>query len=123
MNRTLQIFSTDESKEYYSEEGCHIIEILNDSSSPTISLARARVEVGQKTRLHALSDTTEIYYLLQGQGKAIIGGQSRDLRIGDCVRIEPDEDQSIQNMGDEDLIFLCICHPRYKEANYHDTES
>jgi len=122
MSSTPQFFSTDISKEYYSDEGCHILEILNDGSTPMLSLARARVEVGKRTRLHTLSKTIELYYLLQGQGKVLVGDQYRHVSVGDCVKIDPDVDQSIQNTGAEDLVFLCICHPRFEDRHYRDTE-
>ncbi len=122
MNQPLRVYPTSASQEYFSDEGCHILEILNDPSTPAISLARARVEVGGKTRLHALSDTIELYYILQGHGLVYIGGDSREISTGDCVKIEKGVDQRIDNIGDEDLVFLCICHPRFQESNYRDTE-
>ncbi len=117
-----EVFPTRESQEYYSEEGCHILEILNDDSSPHISLARARVEKGKQTRLHALTDTVEIYYVTRGQGRVTIGAQTADIGIGDCVKIERGVDQNIVNTGSEDLVFLCICHPRFQEENYRNTD-
>jgi len=122
MKNVVKVFQTDLSKEFYTEEGCHIVEILNDPSSPHISLARARVEVGKKPRLHALTSTTEVYHIIQGQGRVYIDGQEREVMPGDTVVIQPDIDQSIINTGQDDLIFLCLCHPRFDSSNYTDTE-
>jgi len=44
------------------------------------------------------------------------------LAKGDCIIIKPDEPQSILNIGDVDLIFLCICQPRFEVRNYKALE-
>jgi mannose-6-phosphate isomerase-like protein (cupin superfamily) len=37
---------------------------------------------------------------------------------GDVVRIPPDVTQRITNIGDEDLVFFCICTPRFDQNAY-----
>jgi mannose-6-phosphate isomerase-like protein (cupin superfamily) len=41
---------------------------------------------------------------------------------GDVVIIPPGTRQRIANVGDEDLIFLAICTPRFLATNYIDLE-
>jgi hypothetical protein len=53
-----------ESREYYFDEGCHILEMSNSPDDPEVSIARARVEPGVTTRLHRLTKTTERYIFL-----------------------------------------------------------
>lgn len=118
----MKVYKTDKREEYLTDEGCHIIEILNDSQSESVSIAQARVEPGVRTRLHALSDTTEIYYILTGEGLATIGQESNRLVVGDCIVIQPDEPQCIENTGSVDLTFLCVCQPRFQFSNYKDVE-
>lgn len=43
--------------EYYLAEGCWINELLNTSENPVISLAKVRVEPGEKTVLDHLHKT------------------------------------------------------------------
>lgn len=122
MKKRQVIYPTRESKEYWSDEGCHILEIINNDDLKLLSIARARVGPGMRTRLHALDGTTEVYYILSGQGEANIDGHRYLVRTGDCVYIQPSQDQCITNTGDEELIFLCVCHPRFEQRNYQDTE-
>jgi len=118
----MEVYHTDQRQEYLTDEGCHIVEVLNQSTYPKLSIAQARVEPGIVTQLHALSGTEEIYYILRGQGEANISGQIVLLAKGDCIIIKPDEPQSILNIGDVDLIFLCICQPRFEVRNYKALE-
>jgi len=109
----------DESAEYLSEERCHILELSNGEEDPAVSIARARVEPGVSTRPHSLNGTDERYLILAGQGLATIGAEPpRLLRPGDVVLIPPGTSQQIENTGSEDLVFLCICSPRFRWQNY-----
>lgn len=103
--------------EYYFEERCFIAELLNSEVSPSLSLARARVEPGVTTVLHALRGT-EVYYLLAGRGEVEVGGERATVGPGDVVHIPPDTPQRITNTGREDLIFLAICSPRFLTEDY-----
>jgi mannose-6-phosphate isomerase-like protein (cupin superfamily) len=116
------LFHTEESREYHIEEDCHIIEIMNYADHPELSIARARVLPSVKTRAHSLIDTTEYYQILSGQGTAFIGDDVFSVKKGDLIKIEPETPQSIQNTGETDLIFLCICQPRFLPSNYKNLE-
>jgi mannose-6-phosphate isomerase-like protein (cupin superfamily) len=117
------IFRPSESKEYLSSEGCHILEVLNTDTFPTFSIARARVTPGDHTQLHALDGVDEAYYILSGKGqleiqKEIIG----TVTVGDVVLIPRGQAQRIKNSGSEDLIFLCVCAPRFRAEIYENLE-
>lgn len=109
--------------EQMTPERCHIIEIMNDQDNKDISIARARVEPGVQTQLHALNDTDELYYILHGTGRIFLGTHQAEVSEGDCIRIRPGQSQSIVNEGKEDLIFLCICRPAFSSANYKNLET
>ena len=109
----------NESKEYFTEEQCYILELLNIPELPTQSIARARVKPGVTTAWHKLKGTSEIYYILKGKGKVEIGTDSpREIKQNELVYIPPLTRQRIQNTGEIDLIFLCICVPTFKQSNY-----
>ncbi len=115
--------AVDESAEYYTDERCHILELLNTPGSPTASIARARVEPGVTTKRHAVADTIERYVILAGQGVAYIEGEAEQrVAEGDVVVIPAGAPQSISNTGDHDLVFLCICTPRFQWDNYASLE-
>ncbi|MBN8666152.1 MAG: cupin domain-containing protein [Chitinophagales bacterium] len=113
------IIKADSKSEYYFEERCYITELLNNSSEPDLSVARARVEPGVTTALHRVLGTAEKYYILSGTGAMEVDGQAAGtVNPGDMVLIPPGQTQRITNTGSADLIFLCFCTPRFEPKNY-----
>jgi mannose-6-phosphate isomerase-like protein (cupin superfamily) len=109
--------------EYFTYERCHILELLNSAESPEASIARARVEPEVTTKLHRVTGTIERYLILEGAGQTHIEGQDDvDVAAGDVVVIPAGIPQSISNTGDDDLVFLCVCTPRFEWANYESLE-
>ena len=108
--------------EYYFEEGCFINELSNSDADPAVSIAQARVKPGETTRWHKLENTTERYVILSGTGLAEVGQLSQTVKAGDTVIIAPGDKQRITNTGPDDLVFLAICSPRFREGNYIDLE-
>lgn len=117
------ILTTDETDEYFMEEGCHILELSNSAADEALSIARARVEPGVTTRLHRLADTAERYVILSGSGRVEVSDlPPAHVEAGNVVLIPPAVDQRITNTGDDDLVFLALCTPRFRQENYADTE-
>lgn len=117
------IIHTDTLPEWYTEERCHISEIRNSADNPAVSIARARVEPGVTTALHAVIDTIEQYFILSGTGEMEIDGTPvGEVKTGDLVVIPAGATQRIRNSGSTDLIFLCICTPRFETHNYQALE-
>ena len=118
-----RIFHTQVSTEYYTPERCYIIEVMNQPGID-FSIARARVEPGVSTALHGLRGTNEAYYILSGQGRVRVGDdQEREVGPTDIVLYSPDAPQSITNTGETDLIFLCVCVPRFTNVAYVNLET
>ncbi len=116
------VFRSAEEQEYFFEEGCYILERLNDPADPGASIARARVPQGGATRRHWLAGTTERYLVVAGHGEVHIGDAAPvTVSPGDAVLIPADTPQRITNTGSEDLVFLAICTPRFLPANYRST--
>ncbi len=112
-----------QSGEYFFEEGCYITEILNTPKDPKLSIARARVEVGITTRWHLLEGIDERYLILSGVGDVEVGDDPpRRVQAGDLVEIRDGCRQRITNAGDDDLVFLALCTPRFIRSAYRDLE-
>jgi mannose-6-phosphate isomerase-like protein (cupin superfamily) len=47
---------------------------------------------------------------------------AQDVSPGDVVLIPPGCPQRITNSGDEDLVFLAVCTPRFLPDNYEDLD-
>jgi len=106
---------------FATRERCTIRELLNDPADPASSLAEATVAPGAVTERHAL-DVDERYVILRGTGRLELDGEGRDLRPGDAALIPAGCAQRIANTGAEDLVFLCLCTPRFTPAGYTPLE-
>ena len=109
--------------EFDTPERCSIIELSNTSDDPDVSIARARVSPGVTTQWHRVAGITERYVILDGAGRVEVGAlPPHDVSVGDVVLIPPSCRQRITNIGIEDLIFLAICTPRFKQEAYEDID-
>jgi mannose-6-phosphate isomerase-like protein (cupin superfamily) len=109
--------------EFHTAEGCYIVELLNSDADPGCSIARARVEPGVTTALHYLQGTIERYVILQGEGRVEIADEPPTaVKPLDVVIVPAGATQKIMNTGKADLLFLCVCTPRFKSVNYVQTE-
>jgi mannose-6-phosphate isomerase-like protein (cupin superfamily) len=97
-------------------ERCYIAE---NYSNPEVSIAYATVRPGITTMPHHLLGVQEIYIITQGQGKVTVGDlEPKDVNAGDVVVIPPGNSQKRANTGKTDLVFYCICTPRFTEKCY-----
>ena len=96
----------------------------NSAADEALSIARARVEPGVTTAFHRVKDTVERYVILSGAGRVELEGNPPErVGVGDVVLIPPGVEQRITNTGDSDLIFLALCTPRFRSANYEHSEA
>lgn len=120
-----EIIKHNPSSEFYLDsERCHITELYNLPQDETLSIAKARVEIGVSTALHSLRNVEEKYIVLSGQGIVEVGElPPTEVTFGDVVCIPAGTKQRITNTGNSDLVFLCLCMPRFKEESYVDLEN
>lgn len=109
-------------REFATSERCFITELLNHPTRPDVSLARARVTPGVVTELHAL-DVEETYVIEMGGGMMEVGGDRFRVGPGDSVLIPQGVSQRIENDGVTDLVFLCLCQPRFRSEGYVSLEA
>lgn len=119
----MRFFAGSKATEFWFREGCHITEWANEADAADLSIARARVDPGATTRWHSLVDVTERYVILEGSGRAEIGDQRIDVVAGDVIVIEPGEPQRIANTGDQDLVFVVVCTPRFRPEVYRELDA
>jgi mannose-6-phosphate isomerase-like protein (cupin superfamily) len=108
--------------EFHTGENCHITELRNSDADTDCSIARARVAPGVTTRLHCLERTAERYVIISGSGQVTVGTAATPVQAFDVVHIPAGVSQQISNTGSEDLVFLCVCTPRFRQENYRDLE-
>ena len=104
-------------REIVALDGTSLRELLNPNTTPGLpirfSLAEARVKPGVETLAHQLR-STEVYYLLEGEGEMRIGEERRAVRAGQAIVIPPGSVQSIKNTGPGELVFLCLVDPAWR---------
>jgi len=117
------IIKRNTATEFYTPEKCYITEISNIPDDPDVSIAQARVEPGVTTCWHRLKGIVERYYILKGKGLMEVGDlPPQEVEVGDVVMVPAMCRQRIKNIGQDDLVFLAICSPRFIEAAYEDLE-
>ncbi len=80
------------------------------------SLAHAILKPGQTSKAHKLK-TSEVYYILEGEGLMHINDEIERVHDGFTIYIPPDSTQFFQNTGKRDLIFLCIVDPAWRKED------
>ncbi len=108
---------------FATPERCTIEELWNDPACPDASLARATVAPGVTTQLHALRGVVEVYVIQTGHGMMEVAGTTARVGPGDRVAIPADAPQRITNTGTGNLVFLCLCTPRFRPDSYVDLET
>jgi len=117
------LWKQDISNEFSTPERCHIIETYNSASDESLSVARARVQRGVTTAWHEVEGTVERYIIAEGRGRVEVGDfPASDVGPGDVVIIPAGVRQRITNIGDRDLVFYCVCTPRFRHQNYRALE-
>ena len=106
----------EDCQEFTAGDGSILRELLHPGKTDLpirYSLAHAKVTPAQTTRPHKLK-TSEVYYILQGQGLMHIDEETLEVGPHCAVYIPPDSTQYIENTGDSDLEFLCIVEPAWQ---------
>ena len=113
----MRIRRLSECEEIVAGDFTRLREILHPdrgySFSGRYSLAHARIPVGGKSVPHRLA-TDEVYYILQGSGRMHIDEEAESVSTGDTIEIPPHSLQWIENVGRDDLVFLCIVDPAWR---------
>jgi mannose-6-phosphate isomerase-like protein (cupin superfamily) len=103
-------------KEIIARDGTRLKELLSplqDKVDIGYSLALAKVLMGETSLDHQLK-SSEVYYILQGEGKMYLNDKVEKVSSGQLIYIPPHAQQKIKNTGSRDLIFLCIVDPPWR---------
>jgi mannose-6-phosphate isomerase-like protein (cupin superfamily) len=116
-----KIVKSNSLKEFLTAERCFITE---NYSSNAVSVARARVQPEVTTVTHHLDGVNEIYVVISGRGKVKVGNLvPTEVGKGDVIVISAGTSQKITNIGKTDLVFYCICTPKFTASCYCEEES
>lgn len=78
------------------------------------SLAHATLPPKKVSLPHRFKTASEVYFILKGEGMMHIDDEAEKVGPGDTIYIPPRAIQSIENIGEIDLEFLCIVYPEWE---------
>jgi mannose-6-phosphate isomerase-like protein (cupin superfamily) len=81
------------------------------------SIAHAILKAGELSLVHRLKTSVEIYYILEGKGIMHIDDEKETVNPGQVIYIPANSKQYIENIGNNELKFLCIVYPMWKEKD------
>lgn len=73
--------------------------------------------------VHAHKQNEEIYFILEGKGKAVIDGENIELNAGDWIRISPAAKRQFFATDDTALVYVCIQVKANSLENYTATDA
>lgn len=111
----------DEVPAYVTKDGSSIRELMHPAihGNARQSLAEASVPPGGATLLHRHHESEELYFIVAGTGRMILGEEAFAIAAGDTILIPPGTPHCLRNNGGETLRLLCACAPAYR---HEDTE-
>ena len=80
------------------------------------SLAHATLKSGETSTPHRLK-TSEVYYILEGEGIMHIDNEIKKVFSGQVIYIPPNTKQYIESVGKLPLKFLCIVDPAWEKED------
>jgi len=89
----------------------------NDQLPFNYSLAQASLAVGAASYPHILKKQSELYVFLRGNAEVFIGEESCKAGAGDIVWVPVGVKQYVRNLGEEELVFLCIVDPPWQKED------
>ncbi len=81
------------------------------------SIAYAILKRGESSLSHKLKTSVEVYYIIEGRGIMHIDHECEDVHPGQLIYIPDNSKQFIENTGREELKFLCVVFPMWKEED------
>ena len=61
--------------------------------------------------------TSEVYYILEGKGIMHVDEEQKQVIKDESVFVPPNSRQYLENVGETDLVTLCIVDPAWKQED------
>ena len=110
--------NVEDVKPFIAQDGAIVRELFHPDKSQikNFSLAHGSLEPGQTAKPHKHIEAEEIYYIISGIGKVLIGNEFIGIKTGDAVYVPPGYMHSLENLSSkEKLVVLAIESPAYTD--------
>lgn len=108
------VFSTADTTRYRFPTHTNLL-VMDRADATTSESFISVMEPGEAPPLHKHDDTEQVFYVLSGRGRVVIGEGEEDMGEigpGDLVRIPPGTWHRVPCVGDEALRYLVVdCFP------------
>ena len=101
-------------KAFDNTDLCELLHPGRDELDLPYSVAHAGLPLGATSLPHRLKTSSEVYFILEGEGEMSIDSEKAKVITGQAILIPPGSWQHIRNTGNVDLKFLCIVHPVWR---------
>lgn len=88
-------------------------------SSEHHTVAIVKLPINAESDEHFHKEREEFYFIVEGQGLAIIDDDSYTIREGSLVHTKPNEKHRFKNTGDSELVYLVMTAPRWIPEDSH----
>jgi len=88
-----------------------VTDILNTKDFPKLSIAKVR-KIGDDIKLGFDTESDVVYYVLEGEGIAVVNGKKYKLKKGDCVFYQ----KGTKYKHLKGLTLLAIASPRFDRS-------
>ena len=105
------------SKEIIAGDNTLLKELFNplkDDLKLGYSFAVGRVQMLGSTYLHRLK-SSEVYFILKGTAEFTINDDTAVVGASQAIYVPPGASQQVKNVGNDELLFICIVDPAWKE--------
>jgi mannose-6-phosphate isomerase-like protein (cupin superfamily) len=93
---------------------CELLHPGREELDLPFSIAHAIMQPGAASLPHRLKTSSEVYFILEGEGEMHIDSEKEAVRAGQAILIPPGSWQHIRNTGGFSLKFICIVNPFWR---------
>jgi len=96
---------------------CELLHPDREKVEIPYSLAFAELPPGKSSLAHRLKESSEVFYIIQGEGVINVDDEMAEIKAGQAVLIPSGSWQQLKNTGSKTLKFLCIVFPRWRKED------
>jgi mannose-6-phosphate isomerase-like protein (cupin superfamily) len=109
----------DKIESFSGHEGTKIRQIFAPDNTNNVirySIAHCTINPGKTSKPHTMK-TSEVYYILEGKGIMYVDEEQKQVAKDESLFIPPNSRQCLENIGETDLVALCIVDPAWKRED------